>query len=155
MNLCRKWSECKAHLFLLIPCHANSLHCRVVKAPAHRCFGDVGGRWVARKQIASITSALSRAASWEELVQREESPSAATIISSEPQKVYCTFREETFPLENSPSNLVLHCMGIFDKALNIQETNLKIPHILLNISKTLNEINRVVSTYIQVTINIS
>lgn len=42
-----------------------------------------------------------------------------------------------FSLENNPSNLVLPFMGIYDKALNIQETNLKIPHMLLNISKTL------------------
>lgn len=136
MNLCRKWSECKAHLLLLIPCHTDSLHCRVVKASAHRSFVDVGGRWVARKQIASITSTLSRTASWEELVQREESPSAA-IISSELQKVYYTFREETSFLENSPVNLVLHFMGIYDKALNVQVKNLKIPHILLNFSQAL------------------
>lgn len=46
-------------------------------------------------------------------------------------------------------------MCIYDKAFYIQEMNLKIPHVPLNISQALNDITRVVSTYIHITINIS
>lgn len=79
---------------------------------------------------------LSKAASWEELLHREKSL-AATAISSELEKGYYTFKEETFSVENNPSNSVLLLMYIYDKAFYIQWKNLKIPHIPLNISQTL------------------
>lgn len=99
----------------------------------HRCRWKVGSEEADCEH--HFNPHLGPAASWEELLQRENSPAAA-VISSELEKVYYTFREETISLENNPSHSVLHFMGIYDKAFYIQETNLKIPHIPLNISQT-------------------
>lgn len=79
----------KVHLFILIPVHTGSfLHSRelpAVKASAHRCFIAAGGRWVARKQIASITSTL-------------------TLVKQPAESSYCTGENHLLPLP-SPLNL--------------------------------------------------
>lgn len=137
----------------------QSLHSRdqlVVKASAHRCFRAVGGRWVARRQIASITSTL-------------------TLVQQPAERSCCRGKIHLLPLW-SPLNLrryitpserrrfrqrIIHhtqfCTScVFMTQLFTLKKRIWKFHTFLWISRKLeNEITRVVSTYIQITVNIS
>lgn len=138
MNLCRKWSGCKIHLFLLAPCHSDSLctaglskHQPTEALQMWVEGGQQGSRLQASLQPSPSQSSQLRGAG----VEGRITFCCHHLLWASKGALHLHNGDAFIREQDTDVSSALR--GHLQQSFEHQETNLKIPHILLNISQTL------------------